>query len=188
VAVKRGGWERDLVSMGASLAICAAAGLLRYGLDVFRKESAAFQLLTIGLAGSLALVGYRRGGWRGAILLAYLTLFVEYLMIGNLGHRESSPGLIWLLVVGFFLVASVMAFVATAPFLRFGRFIFVSLIVGAGFVGGTVVLGLFLHLHPIGASARVNFAIGSLAGAALGLGLEISELVWRQWVKDQGRD
>jgi hypothetical protein len=173
-------WSRDVASIGMALGMCAAAGLLRYGLDVFRREAAAFQLLTIGLAGSLALVGHRRGGWRGAALLAYLTLFVEYLLIGNLGHRESTPALIWVLVVGLFLIAAVLAFVAAARYIRFGRFIFVSLIVGAGFIAGTVALGTLLHLQPIGASARVNFAVGSLAGAALGLGLEIAERVWKR--------
>lgn len=172
-------WSRDVASIGMALGMCAAAGLLRYGMDVFRRETGAFQLLTIGLAGSLAFVGHRRGGWRGAALLAYLALFVQYLLIGNLGHRESTPALIWVLVVGLFLVLAVIAFARAARYIRFGRFIFVSLIVGAGFIAGTVVLGTLLHLQPIGASARVNFAVGSLAGAALGLGLEVAELGWR---------
>ncbi len=161
--------------------------MLRYGLDVFRRHTAAFQLLTIGLAGGLAYVGYRRGGWRGAALLAYLSLFVEYMLVGNLGHRESSPALIWVLIMGFFLVVAVIAFVAAARYIRFGRFVFVSLIAGAGFITGTVVLGTILHLSPILASARVNFAVGSLAGAALGLGLEISELISKKWVRGFSR-
>lgn len=172
------GWKRDVACTGLALGVCAAAGLLRYGLDVFRRETSAFQLLTIGLAGSLAFIGHRRGGWRGAAFLAYLTLFVEYLLIGNLGHRESTPALIWVLVVGLSLIAAVIAFAAAARYIRFGRFILVSLIVGAGFVAGTVALGTLLHLQLIGASARVNFAVGSLAGAAMGLGLEIAELIW----------
>jgi hypothetical protein len=181
---KKRGWSRDLLSIAVALTFCAAAGLLRYGADVFRREHAAFQLLTVGLAGSLTLVGYRRGGWRGAMLLAYLVLFVQYLLLGNLGHRESSPALIWVLVVGLFLVAAVIVFVRARPFMGFGRFILVSLIVGAGFTAGTVVLGLVLHFTSIGESAQVNFAVGSLAGAALGLSFEVSERIWQQWFRD----
>ena len=173
------GWVRDLVDVGAALGVCAAAGLLRYGLDVFRRQTSAFQLLTVALAGSLTLIGYRRGGWRGALLLAYLTLFLQYILLGNMGRRESWPALIWVLVLGLFLLASVAAFFATIRYVRFGRFIFVSLIVGAGFVAATIALGLILGLRPMGLSARVNFAVGSLAGAALGLGLELADLGWR---------
>jgi hypothetical protein len=183
----RRGWTRDAMSVAAALVVCASAGMLRYGLDVFRRNTAAFQLLTIGLAGSFACVGYRRGGWRGAALLAYLSLFVEYVLVGNLGHRESSPALIWVLIMGFFLVLAVIAFAAAARYIQFGRFVFVSLIAGAGFIAGTVVLGMILHLRPILDSARVNFAVGSLAGAALGLGLELSELISRKWVRGYPR-
>lgn len=181
--VKRA-WSQDVLCIALALTLCAAAGLLRYGPDVFRRQHSAFQLLTIGLAGSLALIGYRRGGWRGALLLTYLVLFTQYLLVGNLGHRESSPALIWVLVVGLSLVAAVMAYTATRRYMQFGRFIFVSLIVGAGFVAGTVVLGLVLRFNSIAESARVNFAVGSLAGAALGLGFEVSERIWHQWIRE----
>jgi len=159
------------------LLIAFAAGAIRYGSDVFHLRTAAFQLPSIALAGALAFAGHRLGGWRGGILLAYLVLIMEYVVLGSLGHRQGWPALLWVFVVGLSLLGSIAAFRAMRPLMGFGRFIAVAILIGAGFVLATILLALFLDLRPLGPSIRINFAVGSLAGAALGLGLEVGDLV-----------
>jgi hypothetical protein len=167
------GWARDVAGIGAALGICAGVGLLRYGTDVFRRQTAAFQLLTIGLAGSIALVGYRRGGWRGAILLAYLTLFLQYLLVGNLGRRESWPTLIGS-VVGISCWPRSRHSAAIPYRVRW----FILIADHRRRIRGGIAHRLVLRLHPIAAS-RGSTCRRLLAGAAMGLGLDVVDLIWR---------
>lgn len=176
MGVGRNGWRADLCRVAGALVLEVGAGFIFYGMDLFRSHTPAFQLPTIGLAGGTAYVALRRGGWRPAILLAFLVLFLELLLLGSLGHRTGWPALLWSAIIGPTVVAGCAIFLALGPLIRFGRFVFSSLAVGVGFTLSSVVLGWALDLPPMIQSVRVNFAVGSLAGAALGLGLELVEI------------
>ncbi len=167
----------DAARVLAAVTACGLAGALRYGGDLFHLRTPAFQLLTVGFAGGATVVAYRRGGFRFAFPVAYGVLLLEYLLLGSFGYRVGWAAFLWSLATGLGLVAAAAAFRATGSLVRFGRFVFVSILVGLGFVTASLLLALVFRLQPVWLAARVNFAIGSLAGAAFGLALEVFDIV-----------
>ncbi|MFB3908764.1 MAG: hypothetical protein ACE15D_10210 [Candidatus Eisenbacteria bacterium] len=169
-------WKQDLAVIAGALVACVLVGLLRYGKEIFSPSEAAFQLLEVGVLGSVTFVAFRRAGWIGAAILAVVIVIVQYLIFQRIGHRIGWPALVFSLVVAATIVLSAWIYHLSRGVLRFGRFIPVSVVIGLGFLAGTTLLGSLLRLEPMGLSMRINFAVGSLAGAAMALGFELVEM------------
>lgn len=170
-------WEDALLSGALVLLVSIVAAFVMFGPGCLRPSGSGFQILATGLAGAASAVALRRYGWTAAFAAAILVLLALHVAAGASAYRKGWPGVLFVFFAGVSIVGGLFVHHITRRLTRFGRFVFTALLVGAGFVVAVAIVGALLRLPETTASMRINFAVGSLAGAAIGLGLEIAELV-----------
>jgi hypothetical protein len=176
------GWEDALLPGALALLASIAGGLVFFGWGALRPSSAGFQVLATGAAGAAGAVALRRSGRTWAVVAALLVLLAIHLAVGSGGYRTGWPAILWLAVIAVSILAGFLVFDGMRRVTHFGRFVFVSLLMGAGFAGASALVAVLMGLPQLSASLRINFAVGSLAGAGIGLGLEVAELLFRRGV------
>jgi hypothetical protein len=160
--------------VAVGLIAVVAVGCLTYHKRFFHFPEPMLSLLLLGLMGALiyASVQIRRAGF------AVLMIAVSFLVRVALTPRSFSlvAAAIYTLLVGFALMAAAYVQKSLTRF-KFGRFISMGLIVGAGYALMTL---LFINMWNIqsdlGTVWNQTF-LGAKLGAAMGLGFELIDLI-----------
>jgi hypothetical protein len=169
-------WKADALFLATPPLLALLAAWLRYGEEAFAPRSNGLLVLACGLAGGACYVACRRSGLTLGLVLAIaiLGLFRVLPWWGGL-DRSAMAGTVWGIAAGLCLLGSLLFFRASRAWMGFGRFVLVAVLMGLGFVAAGLLFGL-LHRVDTGAlSMRIQFGVGSLGGAAMGLGIEIVE-------------
>ena len=170
--------------LAAGLIAVVVAGCITYRGQFLTFPEPALSVLLLGLMGGLiyALAQMQKPRFAALVIAAC------FLMRVGLTPRSYSlaAAAIYTLAVGLALTAG--AYVQKSiTFLKFGRFISMGLIVGAGYALMTLLLaGLWNVPITLNALWSQTF-LGVKMGAARGLGLELVDLIWPPPQFEQGR-
>jgi thiamine biosynthesis lipoprotein len=166
----------DLPYLAAPIIVSLLAAWARYGGEVLQPRQPGFLVLACGVAGGAAYLGFRRSGWPLAWILAVVVLLAFRVPpVWSDPPRMAWAGCAWSVVAGAFVAASLRLQRASRGLMGFGRFIPVAIAVGIGYVVAGILFGIVNRVETGGLSMRIHFAVGSLAGAAMGLGVELVE-------------
>lgn len=160
--------------LAAGLVAVVIVGYLTYQKQFLQFPEPALSVLLLGLTGGLiyAFAQMRRRRFAALVIAA------SFLVRVGLTPRSYSfvAAAIYTLVVGFALVAG--AYVQKSlTFLKFGRFISMGLILGAGYALMTLLLAGMWDIPTTPGTLWSQMFLGVKMGAAMGLGFELIDLI-----------
>jgi hypothetical protein len=153
-----------------------AVGYLTYHNRLFHLPRPMLPFLVVGLTGALIYAAVQMRGAGLAILMIALLFLTQVAMAPPIRAISLAAAAIYALPVGFALMMAAYAQKSLDRF-KFGRFLIMGLIVGAGYA---LMILLFLvkwHVEiRLGTVLNQTF-LGAKLGAAMGLGFELIDLV-----------
>ena len=158
--------------VAVALIAVVAVGYLTYHGQFFHLPETMLEFLLFGLMGALIYASAQMRGPAYAVVVIVFWLLVRTALKGDLLALAGQAA--YALPVGFALMAAAYAQKSLTRF-RFGRFLVMGVIVGAGY-------GLWMLTHLIvreGGLQAIGQAmiVGAELGAATGLGFELIDLI-----------
>jgi hypothetical protein len=154
-----------------------ALGVLLFGWHV-QEYAFQVQFLVVGLVGSCFFAALKFSQLKDAILLLLL-LYILYVTLFNinsldflLGHACFFAG------VGVALYLFHIFFYTKLQKLKVGKFLVLALMIAVMYALATAIVGIFLALPDFGEEIMKNFTIGFIVGSGLGIGFELSEMIY----------
>jgi hypothetical protein len=154
-------------------------GVLLFGWHV-QEYAFQVQFLVVGLVGSCFFAAVKFSQLKDAILLLlllyllYVTLFRINRLDFLLGHACFFAG------VGGALYLFHTFFYTKLQKLKVGKFLVLALMIAVMYALATAIVGIFLALPDLKDEIVKNLAIGFIVGSGLGIGFELSELMYSQ--------
>jgi len=159
---------------GTGLAACLGAGYLAFRGALFRADTEAFQVLTLGILAAAILALGRTGRWWHAMAVATGYGIFRLGWSASEGWVSSSAGL----VLGFGLVAVALIFELLGRKMLFGKFLVVGPLVGGVFLAAAPLEGFRDFALADAAAQYMRFAfVGLIIGDGVGLGVEVADLL-----------
>ena len=165
------------VIISTTLLLSLLLGVIRKGPDAFAHLSLAYMYVSFCAAGAVFYSVLKYRGPRDMIFTVFIATLVHLLIF-----KVTVPGFF----IEFFLYyaalgASVMIYYrAVLPRLaaiRIGKFVVLAVILVALYSGVTIIASLFSNNRSLSQSLTGILTVHSFTGIALGLGLEIGELL-----------
>lgn len=158
---------------GTGLVACVGAGYLAFRGAIFRADTEAFQVLTLGILAAAILALGRTGRWWHAMAVATGYGVFRLGWATTEGWVPSSAGL----VLGFGMVAVALIFELLGRKMLFGKFLVIGPLVGGVFLAAAPLEG-FRDFALVDAAAQyMRFAfLGLIIGDGVGLGVEVADL------------
>ncbi len=151
-------------------------GYLTFRHRFFHYPKPLLPFIIVGLTGSLIYAAVQMRGAGLVLLLIALLYFTQVALAPPIRSRSLATAAVFALPVGFALMAGAYVQKSLAR-LKFGRFVAMGLIVGAGY---GLMMALFLIQSRVGLQMGTVFkqaVIGFELGAAMGLGFELVDRI-----------
>ncbi|MCX6841762.1 MAG: hypothetical protein NTX53_05725 [candidate division WOR-3 bacterium] len=160
--------------VAVGLIAVGAVGCLTYHRQFFHFPEPMLSLLLLGLMGALIYASVQMRG-AGFAVLAITLSFVARVALSPRSYSLVAA-VTYTLLIGFSLMAAAYVQKSLTGF-RFGRFISMGLIVGAGYALMTLLFAGMWNTQTGLSSVWSQTFLGAKLGAAMGLGFELIDLI-----------
>lgn len=133
--------------------------------------------LGVGIGGGLIYAGMRLRGFGYGLMMVVLLFFVQLALLPPLRVAAIIQAAMWALPVGLAFMLGGVVFRGLTK-LRFGRFLFMAGLVGTGYALAAVLFQLRGHQGLNGQRLWWQFLLGGIMGGALGVLIEVLELIF----------
>jgi hypothetical protein len=158
------------------LIAAVAVGYLTYNKRFFHLPRPMLPFLIVGLAGALIYTAVQMRGAGLALLMIALLFLTQVAMTPPIRANSLAVAAIYALPVGFALLAAAYVQKSLDRF-KFGRFLVMGLIVGAGYALMILLFLIKSHVEIRFGTVLNQAFLGAKLGAAMGLGFELIDLI-----------
>ncbi len=153
-------------------------GYSYFGLKVFNPKISSFQFFITGLIGAIFYATLKVYKLRNALfILLFLFIFHE-IIIKTSTLSYFIRDLLFIGGISLSIIIFINFFHEKLKEIKFGKFLTFASLFTITYIIITVILGLFLSPVEIKNVLLTNVFIGSLLGIGLGIGLELSEILF----------
>lgn len=165
------------IIISTTLLLSLLLGLLRKGPDVFASLSLAYMFVIFCTAGAVFYSVLKYRGPRDMIFTVFIVTLVHLLIFKVTVPRYFIEFFLYYAALGASVMIYYQAVIPRLAGIRLGKFIVLAVIIVVFYSGVTIIASLFSSGRSLSQSLTGIVTVRSFTGIALGLGLEIGEML-----------